>query len=96
MPEILSAEENLEVLTRLVAHFERRVEHPVHLAPEVGLRLAPGTVGIRLPITRFVCKVKMSQDKSETSQQQVIDQLRGDGPYASAALADDMDRALGR
>jgi len=96
VPEILDAEENLRVLTRLVAHFERRVEDPVYLDPQVGARIAPGTVGIRLPITRFVCKVKMSQDKGETSQRQVLEQLRGDGPYASQPLAADMERALGR
>jgi transcriptional regulator len=96
VPEILDAEENLQVLTRLVAHFERHVEHPVYLDPQVGARIAPGTVGIRLPITRFVCKVKMSQDKGETSRRQVLEQLRGDGPFAHPALAADMERALRR
>jgi transcriptional regulator len=96
VPEILGPEENLRVLTRLVAHFERHVEHPVHLDQEIGARIARGTVGIRLPITRFVCKVKMSQDKGERSRRQVLEQLRGDGPYASPALAADMERALGR
>ena len=57
-------------------------------------RIARGTVGIRLPITRFICKVKMSQDKDEVSQRQVLAELRGDGPYAQPALADDMERAL--
>ncbi len=95
VPEILEAEENVRVLTRLVAHFERRVEQPLWLEPETAQRLAPGTVGIRLPITRFVCKVKMSADKDLDSQQRVLAQLRGSGPYANAALADDMERALG-
>ena len=63
VPEILSATENLRVLTRLVDHFEQHVDAPVALDQEFGARLAKGTVGIRLPITRFVCKVKMSQDK---------------------------------
>ena len=93
-PEILDPDENLRVLTRLVAHFEEHVENPVYLDRAVGERLAPGTVGLRLPIKRFVCKVKMSQDKDPVSQRQVIEQLRDDGPYASAALADDMERAL--
>ena len=95
MPEILDADENLRVLTRLVDHFERHVERPVELDQEIGARIARGTVGLRLPITRFVCKVKMSQNKDEVSQRQVLAQLRGDGPYASARLADDMARALG-
>jgi transcriptional regulator len=93
-PQILEAEENLRVLTRLVDHFERHVEAPVPLDPEVGARIAPGTVGLRLPIDRFVCKVKMSQDKDEQSRRQVLEALRGDGPYASPALAADMERAL--
>ena len=94
VPQLLEADENLRVLTRLVAHFERHVEDPLWLDQEIGARIARGTVGLRLPITRFVCKVKMSQDKDPVSQQQVVAQLRGDGPYASRPLADDMERAL--
>ncbi|HWK30188.1 MAG TPA: FMN-binding negative transcriptional regulator [Solirubrobacter sp.] len=95
VPEILSAERNLAVLTRLVAHFERHVEEPLYLEPEYGARLARGTVGIRLPITRFVCKVKMSEDKDPVTRRQVLEHLRGDGPYASPVLAAEMARALG-
>ena len=91
---MLEADENLRVLTRLVAHFEQHVDEPVWLDQEIGARIARGTVGIRLPITRFVCKVKMSQDKDDVSQRQVLAALRGNGPYASPALADDMERAL--
>jgi transcriptional regulator len=94
VPEILSLEENKATLARLVAHFEDHVEHPAYLEPETADRLAPGTVGLRIPITRFVCKVKMSQDKDPVSQANVLAQLRGDGPYANAALAADMERAL--
>jgi transcriptional regulator len=96
VPEILAADENLRVLRRLVAHFERHVEHPLYLEDDVGARLAPGTVGIRLAITRFVCKVKMSQDKDPQSQRRVLAELRGSGPYASLAVAADMERALAR
>jgi transcriptional regulator len=94
VPEILEPEENLRVLTRLVDHFEQHVENPVRLDQEFGARLARGTVGIRLPITRFVCKVKMSQDKDSQSREQVLEALRGSGPYANPALADAMQRAL--
>ncbi len=94
VPEVLDAENNLKVLTRLVDHFERRVDRPVFLDQEFGAKLARGTVGIRLPITRFICKVKMSQDKDEQSQAQVLAELRGSGPYSSPALADAMERAL--
>jgi transcriptional regulator len=94
VPEILGPEENVAVLTRLVERFEQHVDSPVYLDPELGARLAPGTVGIRLPITRFTCKVKMSQDKDPQSQQQVLAALRRPGPYNNPALADDMQRAL--
>jgi transcriptional regulator len=93
-PEALDAEENLRVLTRLVEHFERRVDAPIALDPQVGARLATGTVGIRLPITRFVCKVKLSQDKDPQTRRQVLDALRGTGPYSNPQLADAMQRAL--
>jgi transcriptional regulator len=94
VPQILAPEENLRVLTRLVDHFERHVEEPVALDQAFGARLARGTVGIRLRITRFVCKVKMSQDKDEQSRAQIIDALRGPGPYRNLAIADGVERAL--
>jgi transcriptional regulator len=94
VPEILDPEENLQVLTRLVEHFEREVEEPAYLDREVGARIAPGTVGLRIPITRFVCKVKMSQDKDPESRERVLDELRGSGPYRQERLADEMQRAL--
>jgi transcriptional regulator len=94
VPQILDEEENLRVLGRLVANFERHVERPMLLDPEWGRPVARGTVGIRIPITRFVCKVKMSQDKDPATQRQVMAALRVDGPYHNPELADDMARTL--
>jgi transcriptional regulator len=94
IPEMLDADENLRALTRLVERFERHVETPVMLDQQLGARLAAGTVGLRLPIARFVCKVKMSQDKDPQSQQQVLRALEAPGPYANAALAREMRLAL--
>lgn len=48
----------------------------------------------QLRITRFVCKVKMSQDKDQRSREQVLDALRGPGSYGNPALAAEMQRAL--
>jgi transcriptional regulator len=96
VPEILDEEANLHTLARLVEHFERHVTEPMLLDLEWGAPVAKGTVGIRLPIARFVCKVKLSQDKDPTSQRQVIAALRAPGPYRHPQLADDMERALGR
>jgi transcriptional regulator len=95
-PEILDEEENLAVLSRLVEHFERHVEKPMLLEPDWAQPLARGTIGIRLPIARFLCKIKMSQDKDPVTQRQVIGALRAPGPYHHPGLADDMTRALGR
>lgn len=92
IPQVLDDDENLRVLTRLVDHFEQHVETPFALDQQIGARLATGTVGIRLPITRFVCKVKMSQDKDPQTRRQVIDALRRPGPYSNPALADQMQR----
>jgi transcriptional regulator len=94
VPQILGEEENLAVLARLVAHFEQHVEKPMLLDPDWGRPVARGTVGIRLPITRFVCKIKMSQDKDPVTQRQVMESLRAPGPYQNPELASDMARAL--
>jgi transcriptional regulator len=94
VPEVLSEEENLEALTRLVAHFERRVEEPMYLEREWATPFARGTVGIRLPVQRLVCKRKLSQDKDEVSRGNVIERLREPGPYQHPALADEVEREL--
>ena len=93
VPEILGEEENLEVLTRLVTHFEREVEEPARIDPEQGPKIAKGTVGIRMPISRFVCKRKLSQNKDPETRRQVIDALRKSGPYSHPELADEMEQA---
>jgi transcriptional regulator len=94
-PQILDPQENVRVLSRLVAHFEQHVEQPMWLEAETAQRLAPGTVGIRLPISRFVCKVKLSRDKDPQTQRQVVEHLRQPGPYSHPVLADEMERGLG-
>src|ERR1700729_3515091 len=94
VPQILAGEENLRVLTRLVEHFERHVDQPQFLDPAGGAQLAKGTVGLRIPIAHFVCKVKLSHDKSPANQQRVIAALRAPGPYQHPALADDMERSI--
>ena len=93
VPEIVDPEQNFRVLTRLVAHFEQHVDDPMYLDPEVGRPLSRGTVGLRIPITRFQTQLKLSLDKDPVSRQNVIDHLRAPGPYHDPALADDMERA---
>jgi transcriptional regulator len=93
-PEVLGEEENLETLTRLVERFEREVSEPMFLEREWATPFARGTVGIRLPVERFVCKRKLSQDKDPVSRRNVIARLREPGPYHHPALADEVEREL--
>ena len=94
VPELLSEQENLRALTRLVERFEQHVEEPMWLDQEWAAPVARGTVGIRLRVERFVCKRKLSQDKDPVSQRQVIEHLREPGPYHHPALADEVEREL--
>lgn len=94
VPEILGEDENLGVLARLVAHFEQHVAEPMYLDPEWGRPLSRRTVGLRLPIRRFVCKIKLSQDKDTRTQRQVIEALKAPGRYQNPELAAEMERAL--
>ena len=92
VPEVLGEEENLATLTRLVERFERDVEEPLYLDQDWGRQIAKGTVGLRIPVSRFVCKRKLSQDKDDLSRRQVIAKLREPGPYEHPELADEMER----
>ncbi len=92
VPEVLGEEENLATLTRLVERFERAVEEPLYLDQEWGRQIAKGTVGLRIPVDRFVCKRKLSQDKDDLSRRQVIAKLREPGPYRHPELAEEMER----
>jgi len=94
VPEALGPEENFAVLQRLVDHFERGMPTPLSLAydEEYARRVARGTVGVRLRVTRFEARLKLSQNKTQDVRETIIAALRGDGRYASPALADEMAR----
>jgi transcriptional regulator len=93
-PQALSPEENLDVLTRLVAHFEQHVEEPMYLERDYAEPIARGTVGLRIPVERFECKRKLSADKDPESQRRAIAALRRPGPYHHPLLAEEMERHL--
>jgi transcriptional regulator len=92
VPEVLDDEENLSVLTRLVDRFERELEDPFSLDPEAAAEIARGTVGLRLPVSRFLCKRKLSQNKDAETRRSVIEALREPGPYEHPELAEEMER----
>lgn len=98
VPEILSAEENLQVLDRLVAHFESRLPDPRLMwerpnDPAYIEKLERGTVGFRLTPTKVVAKRKLSQNKTAEVVETIIAELSGHGPYAQPELAAEMRRA---
>lgn len=98
VPEILSTDENLAVLDRLVDRFESELPDPRRMwerPNDVAFveRLAAGTVGFRLTPTRVVAKRKLSQNRPADTIETIIGELDGDGPFANSALASEMRRA---
>lgn len=93
-PEILSDEENFAILARLVDHFEKRMPTPVSLDidQEKARRIAKGTVGLRIRVTRFDARAKLSQNKTPEVREAIMTALEGTGPYSSADLAAEMRR----
>lgn len=100
IPELLTPDENLRVLDKLVARFEGGMPQPRLLwerpnDPEYVTRLEKGTVGFRLTPTRVVAKRKLSQNKPDAVVETVIAELEtGSGAYADPRLAGEMRRDL--
>lgn len=94
VPEILSDEENFRILGELVDHFEKRMPTPVSLDIDLdkAARIARGTVGLRIRVTRFDARAKLSQNKTPEVREQIMTALESDGPYASADVAREMRR----
>ena len=92
-PEILSPEENYRVLSTLTDHFEGGFEHGRSLAlDEAGTRRAArGTVGLRMRVTRFDARAKLSQNKAPEVAERIIAELDARNP----ALAAEMRRQRG-
>jgi transcriptional regulator len=94
VPEILSDEENFRILGDLVDHFEKRMPTPVSLDIDRAKaeRIAKGTVGLRIRVTRFDARAKLSQNKPPEVREAIMTALEGDGPYSSGDLAAEMRR----
>jgi transcriptional regulator len=93
-PEILEDDENFRVLGELVDHFETRLPNPVSLSldEEGARRVAQGTVGLRMRVTRFDARLKLSQNKQPDVVDRIIEALDNDAVYANPALAKEMRR----
>ena len=74
--------------------FEQHTPEPrsLHIDEAYAERIAKGTVGLRIRVTRFDARAKLSQSKSAEVRARIIAGLRGDGAYADAALAHEMER----
>ncbi|MEL4318149.1 FMN-binding negative transcriptional regulator [Leifsonia sp. YIM 134122] len=99
-PEILSDAENLQVLERLVDHFEDRMPEPFRMNRTLentayAERIVVGTVGFRMRVDRFVAKDKMSQNRPAATVDRIIDELENGSVYTSRELAREMRRARG-
>jgi transcriptional regulator len=95
IPELLTPDENLRVLDRLVERFEGAEGRGLYRAPNDPAfvdRLAAGTVGFRLTPTRVVAKRKLSQNRPAEVVDTIIEGL-GEGPFSNPALAAEMRRA---
>ncbi|MCA9879767.1 MAG: FMN-binding negative transcriptional regulator [Thermomicrobiales bacterium] len=90
-PELLSPEENYAVLSRLVDHFEQHVAHPCSLSQDeaTARHVATGTTGLRLRVTRFDARLKLSQNKPLAVRENILAELdAGDThPYQNRPLA---------
>lgn len=99
VPEILTPEENLDVLDRLVARFESGMPQPRLLwerpnDPDYVRRLERGTVGFRLTPTKVVAKRKLSQNRPDEVVETIIAELGAGSSYVDPRLAAEMQRVL--
>lgn len=92
-PVILDEEENYAMLSRLTDHFEQHRAHGRSLSDdeEGTRRAAKGTVGLRMRVTRFDARAKLSQNKPA----EVRDTIPRRFEQTNAALAEEMHRTGG-
>ena len=97
VPQILLDAENFEVLDKLVDHFEDRMPEPISLDidEQAARRIALGTVGLRLVVTRFDARAKLSQNKAPEVVDRIIDELQAGEQYSNPDLAREMRRVHG-
>ncbi|MBC7725951.1 MAG: FMN-binding negative transcriptional regulator [Burkholderiaceae bacterium] len=93
-PELLAADENFKILGRLVDHFEDRMPRAMSLSidEDTARHVATGTVGLRMRVTRFDARAKLSQNKAPEVVDRIIDRLEHGDEYTHPALAREMRR----
>ncbi|TDD22648.1 FMN-binding negative transcriptional regulator [Kribbella turkmenica] len=88
-PELLSADETYDVLSRTVDHYEQARPTPFRLGEvtDYARQLAPHTTGFRLAPSRIDAKAKLSQDKPLADQAGVLRGLDADAVHGNPELA---------
>lgn len=87
-PEILSDDENYAILNVLTDHFEehRPGGRSLREDEEGTRRTAKGTVGLRMRVTRFDARAKLSQNKRPDVVENVIAHLEPRNPELAAEM----------
>jgi transcriptional regulator len=87
-PELLSDEENYAMLALLTDHFESHYPGGRSLADdeEGTRRIAKGTVGLRMRVTRFDARAKLSQNKSAGVRDAIMANYDASNPGLAAEM----------
>ena len=88
VPELLSDEENWQNLNQLVQHFEGGDPGSRAEAQSLGDKedVARGTVGIRLRVTRYEARAKLSQNKTAEIRTKITEELDLVNPALAAEM----------
>lgn len=87
-PEVLSDDENFMMLSKLTDHFEQHFEGGRSLSEdeEKARQTAKGTVGLRMVVTRFDARAKLSQNKSEGVKDRIENHFVGSNPQLAREM----------
>lgn len=88
MPRIIGHDAALDMLARVIRKHEAAFAEPWQMDATYAAKLLRGIVAFEIPITRLEGKFKLSQNRSERDQQQVIASL--------SASTDPIERELAR
>lgn len=94
---ILDEEELKQDLTKLLQKYEIHRENPVlwdKLSPSLLEKELKGIVGFKIKVGEIQAAYKMSQNRSETDYQNIIDQLQNEGNSDSRQLAEQMQKRV--
>ncbi|MFT4188583.1 MAG: FMN-binding negative transcriptional regulator [Aeromicrobium sp.] len=88
VPKVLSGEETYALLSDLTDRFERDRPGGRSLAEDEAYarRIAKGAVGLRIPVTRFDARAKLSQNKAPEVRERITSHLDTGNPALAAEM----------